>query len=82
MTMSPGDMVIHNVRKHSHFDLNTTGFKFLKHNTSLTREDFDSIDVVGHRYYAEVDNFVQKNHPLYSAVAFVEYEVYDLPRVF
>ena len=78
----PRDMVIHDVRKHGHFDLNTAGFQFMKHNTSLTREDFDSIDIVEDRYYAEINDFVQKNLPQYSTVAFLEYEVCNISQVF
>ena len=78
----PRDMVIHDVRKHDDFDLNTAGFRFIKHNTSLTRENFDSIDIVEDRYYAEINDFVQKLSPQYSAIAFLEYEVCNLPRNF
>lgn len=78
----PRDIVIHDVRKHGHLDLNTAGFQFMKHNTSLTRDDFDSIDTVEGRYYAEINGFVQKTLPQYSAIAFLEYEVCNLSRAF
>ncbi len=78
----PRDMVIYDVRKHNDFDLNTAGFRFIKHNTSMTRENFDSIDIVEDHYYAEINDFVQKNFPQYSAIAFLEYEVCNLIEFF
>ena len=78
----PRDMIIHDVRKRGHFDLNTAGFQFMKHNISLTREDFDSNDTVEDRYYAEINSFTQKSLPRYSAIAFLEYEVCNLTQAF
>lgn len=71
------NMVIYNVRRHGHLDINTAGFQFMRYNTSLTREDFDSNNIVEDRYCTKINNFVQKILPQYSAIAFLEYEVCD-----
>jgi len=71
----PHSVVVHDVRLHGPFDLNGAGFQFMRHSTSLTREDFDSNDTVENRYYSEINELVQQEFPQYSATAFLEYEV-------
>lgn len=68
-------VLVHDVWTHGFFDLNGAGFQFIKHRTSLIREEFDSNNTVEDRYYSEINDFIQKKFPQYLATAFLAYEI-------
>ena len=73
----PHSMIIHDIRSHESFDLDEANFQYMKHSTSLSRENFDFSNMIENYYYFEINELVRKEFLQYFATAFLEYEMIE-----
>jgi hypothetical protein len=67
--------LIKDVREYNDHGLDTSGFTFVKCETALKVEDFDSYDTVRDRYFPELRLLLHRLFPQYSEIIYMDHNV-------